>query len=115
MHADIAGSLAMSDGCQIGVSEHEPFLSGAFKIDLHARMRAAAFVVDHDAIAEIGMVHALAELECRHFLTQRGMRTGIRSRTADLHARPNFAQQFGWNFSDKSRRSSVHLHAMHTP
>jgi len=52
-----------SDRRQMCVRNDEPFRAGIFEIDLHARMRAGAFGIDHDALAERGMAHALTELQ----------------------------------------------------
>src|SRR5688572_571643 len=46
---------------QVGVGDYEPLRAGAFEVDLHARVRAAALTVEHDALAELAMTHALPE------------------------------------------------------
>src|SRR5689334_13320782 len=51
----------MSEQREIRVREHQPLLPGTLEVDLHACMRAAAFVVDDDAFAERRVTHALTE------------------------------------------------------
>jgi len=45
---------------EIRVSGYQPLAAGAFEVHLQTRVRAAAFGADYDAIAEAGVVDALA-------------------------------------------------------
>ena len=52
-----------SDDLQVGVTDHQPLRALALEVDLHPRIGALAFEVQHHAVAELGVPHALAQLE----------------------------------------------------
>ena len=77
--------MSVLDEIEIRVREDEPLLPGALEVDLHARVRTAAFVIDDDTISETRMTHALAEFERRCIRNDRGRAAAAVNRTTDLH------------------------------
>src|SRR5262245_44173189 len=77
---------------QVRVGDDEPLRAFVLEVDLHARVRAAAFAVEHDALAELAVAHALAEPDAADL--RRALGTPV-DRARDDHRGPDFLDQLG--------------------
>ena len=53
-------SCRLADDFELGVGQHEPLAAGVVEIHLHSCIVALAFIIQHDALAELAMNHPLA-------------------------------------------------------
>src|SRR5690606_17217765 len=107
---------ADSHQLEIRIGDDEPLRAVALEVHLHARVRAAALGVQHDALAEFAVPHPLPEPDtARCIAVHSKAGRALIYRPRDAHRRADLLEQLGRNLPQEARRRRIALHAVQPP